>query len=200
MTYEEFMQAWVLARKESGLPLLGAHEGKETLDTRSLSRTFEMYVEPLGGQEAEPFHIAAALSWRWDALMTARTATTEEDMLTQVLGRERVGGHKVRTEPSPLRVDVSLRASLPYGKAIAMPTPMVWARWAREVHERLEHIEPLVPKKTTREARDGQLGDPCVANRSYRQGGLRTRRRAKARSRRDRSRTAHRAAAPLGRF
>ena len=157
MTYEEFMQAWVLARKESGLPLLGAHEGKETLDTRSLSRTFEMYVEPLGGQEAEPFHIAAALSWRWDALMTARTATTEEDMLTQVLGRERVGGHKVRTEPSPLRVDVSLRASLPYGKAIAMPTPMVWARWAREVHERLEHIEPLVPKKTTREARDGQL-------------------------------------------
>ena len=113
MTYDEFVQAWVQARKESGLLLLGAHEGKETLDTRSLSRTFETYVEPLGGQEAEPFHIAAALSWRWDALMTARTATTEEDMLTVVLGRERVWGHKVRTERSPLRVDVALRASVP---------------------------------------------------------------------------------------
>jgi hypothetical protein len=62
-------------------------------------------------------------------------------MLTEVLGRERVWGHKVRTERSPLRVDVTLSASLPHGKAIPMPAPPVW--WAREVHGRLERIEPL---------------------------------------------------------
>ncbi len=157
MTYEEFAQGWVLARRESGMPLLSAHEGKETLDLRSLSRTFETFVEPLGGQEAEPFFVAAALSWRWDALATARSATTEEDMLTEVLGRERVWGHKPKTERSALRVDVSLRASLPYGKAIPMPAPAVWTKWAREAHGRLERIEPLVPEKTTREARDGRL-------------------------------------------
>ena len=157
MTYHEFMQAWIRARRESGMPLLSAHEGKETLDTRSLSRTFETYVEPLGGQEAEPFHVAASLSWCWHALATARTSTTEEDMLTEVLGRERVWKHKVRTERSPLRVDVTLSASLPYGKANPMPVPPVWAKWVREVQGRLERIEPLIPEKTTREARDGRL-------------------------------------------
>ena len=168
VTYDEFKHAWILARQESGLPLLSAYEGDETLDPRSLSRTFETFVEPLGGQEAEPFHVAAALSWRWDALATARTVTTEEDMLTEVLGRERVWGHKPRTERSPLRVDVSLRASLPYGKAIPMPSSPTWAKWAREAHGRLERIEPLVPEKTTREGRDGRLeilawqGDPVA--------------------------------------
>jgi hypothetical protein len=97
VTYDEFKQTWGLALRDSGLPILSAHEGKETLDLRSMDRGFESYVEPLGEQEAEPFHVAAVLSWRWDALATARTVTTEEDMLTEVLGRERVWGHKVRT-------------------------------------------------------------------------------------------------------
>ena len=60
-----------LARRESGLPLVSAYDGDETLDVRSLGRTFETFVEPLGGQEAEPFHVAASLSWRWDAVATA---------------------------------------------------------------------------------------------------------------------------------
>jgi hypothetical protein len=157
VTYDEFKQAWIQARRDSGLGLLSAFEGMETLGLRSMARTFETFVEPVGGQEAEPFHVGGALSWRWDPLMTARTAMTEEDMLTAVLGRERVWGQKVRTERSALRVDVSLRASLPYGKAIAMPAAPVWAKWAREVHGRLEGIEPLVPEETTREARDGRL-------------------------------------------
>jgi hypothetical protein len=157
LTYDEFKQTWGRALRDSGLPILSAHEGKETLDLRSMDRAFESYVEPLGGQEAEPFHVAATLSWRWDAVATAPTVTTEEDMLTEVLGRERVWGHKVRTERSPLRVDVSLHASLPYDEAIPMPTPSVWSNWAREVHGRLERIEPLVPEKTTREASDGRL-------------------------------------------
>jgi hypothetical protein len=52
VTYDEFQHAWILARQESGLPLLSAYEGDEMLDPRSLSRTFETFVEPLGGQEA----------------------------------------------------------------------------------------------------------------------------------------------------
>jgi hypothetical protein len=157
VTYDEFRQAWIAARRESELPLLSAHEGEESLDLGSLARTFKTFVEPVGGQEADPFHVAAALSWRWDALLTARSATTEEDMLTEVLGRERVWGHKVNTERSPMRIDVTLSASLPHGKAIPMPGATVWAKWAREVHGRLERIEPLVPDKTTRETRDGRL-------------------------------------------
>jgi hypothetical protein len=161
VTYEEFVQAWISARRESGLRLMSVHEGNETIDPRSLTRTFETFVEPLGEQEAEPFHVAATLSWTWHALMTARTATTEEDMLTEVLGRERVWGRKVKTERSPLRVDVKLSASLPYGKPSPMPTPPTWVKWAREVHGRLERVEPLVPGETTREGRDGRLEVPA---------------------------------------
>ena len=40
MTYDEFKAAWVGALRESGLPLLSAHDGVETLDVRSLSLAF----------------------------------------------------------------------------------------------------------------------------------------------------------------
>lgn len=87
-----------------------------------VDRTAETVVAPLG-QDVEPFHVGATMSWRWDSLNTARTATTEEDMLTELLGRE--GGGRVKTERPWLRVDVTLRASLPHGKPI--PSSEVWA-------------------------------------------------------------------------
>jgi hypothetical protein len=92
VTYDEFKQAWGGALRDSGLPILSAHEGKETLDLRALDRSFESYVEPMGGQDAEPFHVAAILSWRSDPLLTARAATTEEDMLSEPLLRRFVDG------------------------------------------------------------------------------------------------------------
>lgn len=54
MTNDEFKQAWSRAMHDSGLSHVGAREGKETLDLHSMDRTFESYVEPLGGQDAEP--------------------------------------------------------------------------------------------------------------------------------------------------
>jgi hypothetical protein len=134
---------------------MSAYEGTETLNLRHLDRRFESFVEPVGGQQAEPFHVAASLAWRWDALFTARTNSTEEDMLTQIIGRDI--NRKARTTRSAMRVEVTLSANLPYGKAIPMPAPAAWAKWAREVHGRLESIEPLVPEKTTRERKDGRL-------------------------------------------
>ena len=110
MTFDEFKHAWRLALRESQLPVLSMYDGGETLDLRSMDRTFETFVGPVGEQEAEPFHASAVLSWRWGPVLTARSATTEEDMLAEVLGEER--GRKAKTERSPLRVDVTLRASL----------------------------------------------------------------------------------------
>jgi hypothetical protein len=63
-----------------------------------MDRTVKFLVGALG-QDAEPFHIGATLSWRWDSLHTARTATTEEDLLTELLGREsgsHIGGSRTR--------------------------------------------------------------------------------------------------------
>ena len=152
MTYDEFRRAWSHALRDSSLPNASAHEGKETMDLRSMDRTFESRVEPVGGQDAEPFYVTATLSWRWDSLLTARTATTEEDMLSELLGREQARG--VETEPSWMRVDVTLHATLPYGKPIPMPAPAAWGQWVREVRGRIEEIEPLTPGEHVRSGRE----------------------------------------------
>lgn len=68
MTYEEFKEAWVEALRESKLPILGVDPIEETLALRSTDRRVKSSVEPFGGQQAEPFHVVAALSYRWDAL------------------------------------------------------------------------------------------------------------------------------------
>lgn len=152
MTYEEFLQVWVGALRGSGLKMFGTGDGTETLDPSSMARSYECFVEPVGGQETEPFFVTAAFSWRWDALLTARTFFREEEVLTEMLGRTR--GGKASTERPVVGLNVSLRASLPYGKPVPMPSAESWAKWAREVHTRLEKVEPLTPKRTRRGRRE----------------------------------------------
>ena len=62
---------WVTGLRGSGLQVFGAHDGTEALDPRSMARTYECLVEPLGGQETEPFFVTAGFLWRWDALLRA---------------------------------------------------------------------------------------------------------------------------------
>jgi hypothetical protein len=69
------------------------------------------------------------LSWRWDALQTARTATREEDVLEELLGRD---GYNLVTERPWLRVDVTLRATLPLDSPLPMPGAEAWRRWVAE--------------------------------------------------------------------
>jgi hypothetical protein len=98
-------------------------------------------------------------------------------LLVELLGREDV--HRVKTQRPWLRVDVSLRASLPHDKPIPMPSPSAWAQWAREAVERLDRIEPVVPKEVAREGRGGRLevlawqGDPVAHVSCGRNGELR---------------------------
>jgi hypothetical protein len=112
-------------------------------------------VEPSGGQHAEPFHVTAALKFRWDALQTARTNTTEEDLLRELLGLERT--RRPRTERPWLRVDVTLRASTAWGQEIRLPPGPAWQRWARATLDRLERIEPVIPFDKVRGGRPGLL-------------------------------------------
>lgn len=167
MRYEEFKAAWDAALRESRLPMIGGiGGGEETLDLRSMDRRYKVYVEPIGGQHVEPFHVTAKLSWRWRAELTARTATTEEDLLRSLLGRD--DAEEIETEQPWLRVDLTLTAHAPYGKPLPMPAKPVWARWVREAMGRLERIEPVIPEDNVRETEDGRLailawcGEPVV--------------------------------------
>ncbi len=102
MRYEEFKAAWDEALRESHLPVIGGSGGgEETLELRWLDRRYKVYVEPIGGQHVEPFTVTATLSWRWKAELTARSATTEEDLLRSLLGREEAD--EIETEQPWLR-------------------------------------------------------------------------------------------------
>lgn len=148
MRYEDFLSTWTEVLRGSRLPIMSAFLGETTLDLRSLDRRYEVYVEPLGPQDAKPFYVAAKLSWVWNALTTARSRSTEEDALRDVLGVTRK--KSPRTVQPWLRVDVALSATVAHGGNLPMPSQPRWSSWVREVRERLDSIERLVPEETYR--------------------------------------------------
>lgn len=142
MTYEEFRAAFMAALRRSKLEMIGLWPDEE-INLRTTDRRFEVHVEPLGGSDAEPFHVSATVSWRWDALLTARAATTEDDMLTELFSRSEAVDMDAALPR--VRIDLKLHASLPWGKPLPMPSRSAWSSWARETMGRLEHIDPLTP-------------------------------------------------------
>lgn len=153
--YDEFKNAFLDALHDSGLPVIGLRPARESLDLHTMDRAVTTYVEPIDRDIGRPFHVSGSISWRWDSLHAARSATTEEDLLTELLGRG--APDDIDTEPSYLRIDVKLRAATEYGKPLPLPAPSSWARWHRETMGRLENVEPLVPDERTREGSGGRL-------------------------------------------
>jgi hypothetical protein len=150
--YETFRHLWLEALRQCRLPTIGLY-GTETLDTRNLDRSYRVYVEPLGGQDAAPFHVTAELSWDWHATNTVRGSRTDSELLSDILGRDQI--EDLVTEKPYLRVDIKLRASAPFDKPLPMPAKAAWAKWVEETMARLARIEPLLPDEVVRETRMG---------------------------------------------
>ncbi len=102
-----------------------------------MARTYKVYVLLGQAEQVEPFDVSARLSWTWDALQAARTATTEEDTLAEFVGDEH---RHMDTERPWLRVDVALNATLPWGSPLPLPPPAQWRRWVAEVARRLDPL------------------------------------------------------------
>ena len=71
--------------RAAGLP---SEHGSPT-ETIDLSTTTRRCKAAAGGfipQPAEPFHVSASVSFRWNPFESARTFTTEEDLVTELLG------------------------------------------------------------------------------------------------------------------
>jgi hypothetical protein len=174
VTYDEFKAAFLQALRASGLSTIG--RAAERLDLCSTDRTLTVYVEPAGRGLERPFHVSGVVSWRWDALQAARTVTTEEDLLTELLGRD--DARDVETARPWLRIDVQLRAGLEVGQSIPMPSPAQWAMWRREAMGRWN--AQLVTADVSHETAGGRSraipawqGDPEVHATCDRRGELR---------------------------
>jgi hypothetical protein len=165
VNYDEFKRTFLDALHDSGLPTIGPPPNEETLNLQSTDRMLTVYVEPIDRDIGRPFHVSGAVSFRWSALQAARTGTSEEDLVAQLLGED---ARDDETERPWLRVDIKLRAGLEWGKGIPMPSPATWAKWSREALGRLEKIEPLVSDDFVRETDAGfhailaWQGDPEV--------------------------------------
>lgn len=131
--YQEFKVMFRRALEQE--QLLGWESHEDRLNLESMSRTHESFLGGIANQDAEPIHVSCRIHWTWDALQSARTATIEEDVLTELFGREEA--HALDTEVPWLRVDVALRGSLPMDSPMVMPHSRTWKRWQREVADKV---------------------------------------------------------------
>ncbi|HWO09898.1 MAG TPA: hypothetical protein VNN80_10480 [Polyangiaceae bacterium] len=155
MDYDSFRAAWAHALRRSGLRRIDPYPS-ETLDTRTLQRSYETLIEPLGGQDAEPFHVLATVGFEWDALNDARGRVGDDGVLAELVGRD--AAEELSSGPRFVRVELVLSARGPYGNPLPLPAPAAWQKWARETLRRLEDIEPLLPAERWRKTARG-VGD-----------------------------------------
>jgi hypothetical protein len=151
MDYEDFKGTFLHALAGSGLRILASHP-QETIDLRTTDRTYALYVEPVEPRRGNLFYVNAEISWRWGALQTARTITTEGDLLAELLGRDVASTSE--TENGWLRIDLKLRAGVQPDAVLPVPDSASWTKWCRTVMKRLDGRDRLVTKD---EADDGSI-------------------------------------------
>lgn len=116
-----------------------------------MDRTYRTYLWWPETPETKAFYVTAEISWVWDALLSARFATTEEGMLMQIYGD--LGIHEDAEAPW-LWIDVTLHASLSLDRCFPLPMLVNWQRWVEKVS--LE-LEPFLPGGNESEAEDQEM-------------------------------------------
>jgi len=139
MRYEEFRDRFETALQQAGLLNVHLAEATETIDVKSTNRLWRVWVGHTLGRDTEPFQVSGKISFRWSPSNTARSNTCEEDLLTELYDRNE---HSTDTVPRLVRVDISLRATLPYGSTTPMPAPEVWRSWSDSVEVGLDDAFP----------------------------------------------------------
>ena len=143
MDYQQFSDLWLEALRQARFPSLHLLHPSETIDIDSMDRSYRAYLWWPETSATKLFGVTAEISWVWDALLSARFATTEEDMLMQIYGD--FGIHE-DTEPPWLRIDVTLHASISLDKHFPLPLLANWQRWVEKVNLELEPILPGGPE------------------------------------------------------
>lgn len=150
MKHDAFRAAWDAALRDAGL--LTSHDRPEdSVDLATMSRKYSVLVGMFQRQPAEPFVGSMELSWQWDALHSARTQTTEEDVLTELLGRRDGDAEPMKTERPWLRVDIKLNGQLAWDKPLPLATSETWRAWVTKVLGQMDLLLPLRDDEPGRE-------------------------------------------------
>ena len=161
MKYEEFREAVQHALRDVRL-FSGSTMPEETIDISGMRRSYEAFM---GGfnceQKSKPFHVSVQVGWSWSALDSARSETIEEDVLTELYGRDEAN---TNTDQPLIRMDVKLHATLPYGNPITMPDAAARDRWNNNMMEKMEDLL-LVPSMKLKDREPvpmSFLGEPSM--------------------------------------
>ena len=152
MRYEEFRDQLEHALREAGVPF-SHFSRKEAIVLPASSRVYEIIVGMEARQRAEPFHVTAMLAFCWDPFQSARSYTTEEDLLTELFGRKQ---RERKTTPRWERLDITFRAKLPHGSRFMAPDGRAWREWRALVRDMLVDLVPI-------EAAEDEEGRPIAA-------------------------------------
>jgi hypothetical protein len=139
MNYTAFYKAWDAALRTAGL-LTSADRTEDSVELATMARKHSILVGVFHNQRNELFTTSMELSWQWDALLSARMRTTEQDVLTELLGRQ--GAAPAETEQPWLRVDIKLHGKLEWGKPLPLASSETWRAWVAEV---TSQVDPLLP-------------------------------------------------------
>ena len=135
MRYAEFRDRLEDALQEAGLFFQDVDRRVETIDLAHTARRWKVHVFGAALPSADPFHVSAEIGFEWSPVDAARAYTTEEDLLTELVGRRR---RPIRTERRWTRIDLSLHASLPYGSTTSIPDSRVLGSWTASVTEKAD--------------------------------------------------------------
>ena len=135
MNYSTFRQIWddtLMTAHIAASPFFP----EETTNTETGDRVYQVYLH--NTDRSAGFHTTIEFKWRWDALLLARFASTEEDMLMQIFGD--FGIHE-DTAPPSLRVDYILHATIAMDRYLHLPPQDQWQRWVSRV---TSQVSPLL--------------------------------------------------------
>lgn len=89
MRYAEFRDQLEDALRQEGLFFTGADRRVENIELADTVRSWKAYVSRGGPGSTEPFHVSAVIGFKWRPVDAARACTSEEDLLTELVGRSR---------------------------------------------------------------------------------------------------------------
>ena len=171
MRYDELRNSLLLVLRDADL-FTSFDRPAETIELEGMSRGWKSTIGSGSRPEVEPFHAYGEVSFRWDALDSARTQTMEEDVVTELFGRDE---ELPETMERLLRIDLVLHAKLPWDSKTPMPEGALWRSWSQRVDEELSSVlarevaelqgDPLVVM--------GSLGSVEVESRCSPEGDLR---------------------------
>lgn len=138
MRYDEFRDALVDALADAGYAVRPSSI-TETLDLRSTAREWKALLDFGPRRTDEPFYVSQRVGFAWSPVESARTYTTEDDLLHELFGGDE---DLPETLPRHLRVDMVLHASLPWGSRTGMPSASHWRSWSCSVDERMADLLP----------------------------------------------------------